>query len=342
MMSKPNPAVLSILELRIREKIEQANSPYVGLIPDLLSEKDQEYVAKLLKGNSMSFRNVATGLKKFPALFVAFVVESIQSNMRAETSAIYGCLNLAMGKPEDTFNTPKEKDELWHSFRKACQKLGLPVSNRQFGPNYMVDTYLDQVAVFDDARKDVDARFHRFAKRNGLPDLVDVVECQNWYQSFCESLNTSLSVRVRRALQNDTSYYYLVQFIQNVETASNEMEAEKYSKTELPKLCFDGQSLTLVFDGKSEQVWSCEIDGESREIQIDNESLVLFLDSLAVKKILCESRGGHKCEFNLWADDRDNQLAVFNATTHHLVAHNSLADDGVVLMPATYLSLIHI
>src|SRR5690606_30763291 len=93
--------------------------------------------------------NFEKGLRISPGLFVGYLVRTIKDNLGGSDagSAVYGCINLAMGRKKDAPQNNEERKKLWKAFCHACKKLELPLSNRLYGANYMVDAYLGQVGV---------------------------------------------------------------------------------------------------------------------------------------------------------------------------------------------------
>ena len=191
-------------EQKAKAVIANSDSPYVGLMDETSSDAEYKFLTKALFDAGGKLANLERGGRRFPALFVCHIVKAIQANLGGSAnSAVYGCLNLAIGKPKTTPSIDAERVKLWKEFRRACARLDLPVSNRQFGSNYMVDAYLEQVGVADSFKEQVRKRMERFATKNGLPDEYDIDSQKAWYSQFCASINTSLSTRVKRALEND-------------------------------------------------------------------------------------------------------------------------------------------
>lgn len=141
---------MEIKEKKVKSTIANSDSPYIGLMEQTLNDEEYKFLTNALFRAGGKFGNLERGLKQFPALFVSHIVRAIQSNFGGSAnSAIYGCLNLAIGKPTETISKSEDREKLWKAFRRACSRLDLPVSNRLFGANYMVDAYLEQVGVAD-------------------------------------------------------------------------------------------------------------------------------------------------------------------------------------------------
>jgi len=328
-------------EVIAKEKIANSDSPYVGLMADLLSDQDHRFLINALLGSGGKFVNLERGLKLFPALFVSHVVKAIQGNLGTKAhSAVYGCLNLALGQTKNTITKDPERVKLWKAFRRACSKLDLPVSNRTFGSNYMVDAYLEQVGVADAFKDQVRKRMELFAAKNGLPDDYDIDSQKAWYAQFCASINTSLSTRVKRSLENDVVGFYLAEFLNDAVEQEQTAVAEIYKRSIIPLLKFDGECLLLSIypDHNNSQRWIIKVDDESQQIDVFDEQRDIFIDSFATQTITVEAaeQSTNKINLALWQDDRNNQLAIFDAETNRYISSHSITEDGVVLSPGRY------
>jgi hypothetical protein len=331
-------------EQKAKAVIANSDSPYVGLMDETSSDAEYKFLTKALLDAGGKLANLERGLRRFPALFVCHIVKAIQANLGGSAnSAVYGCLNLAIGKPKTTPSIDAERVKLWKEFRRACARLDLPVSNRQFGSNYMVDAYLEQVGVADAFKEQVRKRMERFATKNGLPDEYDIDSQKTWYSQFCASINTSLSNRVKRALENDVVGFYLTAFLNDIAQEEKETVKSIYKKSIMPLLKFDGECLLIsVFpDHSKDQRWSINLDEENQQIDVCDEQRDIYIDSFATQNISAEAAGqpDSKIDFSLWQDNRNNQLAIFDAETNRFISSHSLIEDGIVLSPGRYLVL---
>lgn len=336
---------MEIKEKKAKALIANSDSPYIGLMEQvLITDEEYEFLTKALLVGGGTFKQLERGLKKFPALFIGLIVRAIQSNFGSSAnSAIYGCLNIALGKRKETAIKTQDKESLWKAFRKACSRLDLPVSNRLFGSNYMVDAYLEQVGVVDAFKDQVRTRMERFATKNGLPDEYDIDSQKAWYSQFCASINNSLTTRVKRALENDVVGFYLNEFLNEISKEENLSLKPTYKQSIMPLLKFDGECLLLsVFpENSKDQRWSINLDNENQQIDVYTEQRDIFIDSFSIKNISAElvDQSESKINFSLWKDDKNNQLAIFDAESNRFISSHSLVEDGVVLSPGRYFVL---
>ncbi|WP_461534713.1 hypothetical protein [Spongorhabdus nitratireducens] len=326
----------------VRQKILSAQEPYLGLIDDLISPAAADFLRTVLNKAGGRFSTIEQGLKKFPALFAAYMIKAIREDHGQEDNKVYGCLNQAMGRSRDARQPSSEREKMWHSFRRACSRLQLPLSNRTFGTNYMIDAYLEQVGVPDAFLDQLWERMERFAHRNGLPDEHDLAAQKLWYSQFCGSLNSPFPVRTRRALENDTMGFYLTRFLSEVATDETRTGRRNFSDSVLPVFQYDGDSLLLKLSSTDDYtVWEVDIDGEKQKVEVVDRSRTLPVDDLDFRQLTIRKAGTDSTEitYRLWQDERDNQFAFFNADNHTFVSSHSLREDGVALDPGRYIIL---
>lgn len=183
----------------------------------------------------------------------------------------------------------------------------------------------------------------RFATKNGLPDEYDIDSQKAWYSQFCASINTSLTTRVKRALENDVVGFYLSEFLNDISKEDNLALKTIYKQSIMPLLKFDGECLLLSVypDNSTNQRWSINLDDENQQIDVYTEQRDIFIDSFSTQNISAElaEQSESKINFSLWQDDKNNQLAIFDAESNRFISSHSLVEDGVVLSPGRYFVL---
>ena len=332
---------LKYFENEVKEKIKASDVPYLGLIENLISESAYNIVYSELKNASGGkFVNVERWLKQFPALFASYMVKGIQVHFGNEAgNSVYGALLLAFGLPKKFELKQHERESLWRVFRRACNKLELPLSNRQFGPNYMVDTYLEQVGVPDARIGKVWNEMKKFAKKNGLPDEFNIAEQNAWFEKFRSDLKNTFPPRLKRALENDVTGYYLAYFLENLEQIKDKTTSkELFEHRTLPVLSYDGEILMLrIFPNDSEgcEIWEINIDDEQQRIEVDDHQHDIFLD-LRTEKVSAKMSDGTDVDYYLWEDDKDDQLAFFDDSSNRFISSHNLGEEGIVLSPGRY------
>ncbi|UYM16299.1 hypothetical protein [Endozoicomonas euniceicola] len=326
------------LEKSVRDKIDRSSSPYIGLIDDLIDPNTHRGISNALQKAGGKFGNLEAGLQKYPALFASYMIKSIQENYGKGNQSVYECLNVALGQPKTSNSNQRERESLYRTFRRACQKLQLPVSNRLFGSNYMVDTYFDQAGVPLAQIDRIREKMSVFARRNGLPDEFDPNAQRDWYTQFCNSLHAPFPIRTKRALLNDAHCHYLTEFLSDIaESESPVSDSFKFKKMTLPSLLFDGDCLTMFFPpSPSGETWKLTQDNDQQRITVGSEPHNLLIDEFGMQHMSATSSSGSKIEFTLWKDQRNNQLAIFDAVTHRYICTHSVTDGGMVLNPGRY------
>ncbi|ABC31707.1 hypothetical protein HCH_05022 [Hahella chejuensis KCTC 2396] len=331
--------VFSSYELEVRKKLKGSDTPYLGLIDGLISQNTQKFVENALVKAGGNLKNFEKGLNIAPALFVSYLSHSLRNHLGADTSAIWGCINLAMGRKAEASQTNEERRCLWLAFRKACKKLELPVSNRLFGPRYMVDAYLEQAGVPEASLPDLMGQLERYARRYGLPEQDDITAQLTWYESFKKALKSSFGKQNVRALLNDSQGYYLRRYLDEAYT-SEETSEDTLSVAIFPQLMLDGDEIYIKLPKLEDGVaWEIEMDGNREVILVKDKEQRYYLESLATKNIKVTYESGPPFEFQLWHSDRDNQFAIFDADTGALVGSHCLSEDGAVFSPGQYIML---
>lgn len=339
MRTSANDNAFSSYELEVREKLKRSDTPYVGLIDDLISQDAKNFIKNALVKSGGSLKNFEKGLKIAPALFVSYLSHFLREHLGADSSAIWGCINLAMGREAGANHSNEERKQLWSAFRRACKKLELPVSNRLFGHRYMVDAYMEQAGIPEASLPDLISRMARHASRYGLPEQDDLSAQLAWYEGFKKELKPPFSKQVVRALLNDSQGYYLQRYLDDVYT-SEEAEESTLSIAVFPQLILDGDEIYIKLPKLDEGIaWEVDLDGNREEILVKDKEQRYYLDSLAIKDIKVSYKNSPTFAFQLWQSDKDNQFAIFEADTGTLVSSHCLNEDGAVFSPGQYLML---
>ncbi|MCG8314046.1 MAG: hypothetical protein MI976_12620 [Pseudomonadales bacterium] len=323
-------------ESEVLAKLKASDTPYLGLIDDLLSKEAHDFVALALEMSGGNLKNFEKGLRIAPALFVSYLSQSLQSNLGSDTRSIYECINAAMGRKSNAQQSNEERKSLWQAFRRACKKLQLPVSNRLFGPRYMVDAYMEQAGVPEANMDDLIKQMERYAKRYGLPEQDDITAQLAWYEGFKKGLKPPISKQVERALLNDSQGYYLQRFLENLNTDGQTLETTFHVATS-PQLVLDGDELYIRLPKLNDGVpWQVDLDGHVEEVLVKDKEQRYYLESLAIKAVKVSFEKGTVFEFQLWQSDKDNQFAIFDEDTGVFISSHCLSDEGAVFSPGQY------
>lgn len=342
--NKPDP--FAKYESGIMDKLRESNVPYLGLIDGLLNESTLSFIKNALTQSGGTLANFEKGLRLSPALFVGYLVHTIRQNLGdAAGSAVYGCINLAMGRAKDARQDNEERKKLWKAFCLACKKLKLPLSNRLYGNFYMVDAYLEQTGVAEAYLKIIYERMDKFARKAGLPDPEDYSAQKAWYDEFRNLYKDAFGVRTHRALINDTQGYYLSQFLKaipsneefNKNSNSQIQKVEPYRIAVSPVFLFDGDELSIVFPGYvNDMDWQIKIDDRVESIQVKDQDKTIRFDDYSLSKIECIVSNIPPTIVTLWEGDLNNQFAIFNCDDNVFVGRYDLTQEGVALSPGRY------
>jgi hypothetical protein len=323
-------------ESKVKSAIENSDVPYVGLIDEILITEEMHFVEKSITKYGGHIQKFERGLRHAPALFVTYLSTSIRKNLGANTSAIYGCINMAVGKPVEAKQTSDDRSRLWKAFRVACKKLGLPISNRCFGPNFMVDAYLEQAGIPEANLPELEKRMELYAKKHGLPEVDDVTAEQAWYSSFKKSLKPPFSKRSIRALENDTTGYYLNRFLEEKRKITDS-GSEQYTIAYSVNLMFVEDELKIVIPALSvEKTWTINVDGTIETVNVQEADFQFLIEDVGSRNIIVEC-DEQRFEYHLWNSEKDNQLAIFRADNGHFVSSHFLTEEGEAFPPGKYI-----
>ncbi|BCD99226.1 hypothetical protein MARGE09_P3427 [Marinagarivorans cellulosilyticus] len=337
-------------EISVKQRLCKSDVPYLGLIDGLLDDATASFIQKALVQSGGKLINFEKGLRISPCLFVGYLVRTIKANLGSDNagSAVYGCINLAMGRKKDAPQNNEERKQLWKAFCHACKKLELPLSNRLYGANYMVDAYLGQVGVAEAYIGDVYNRMEKYARENGLPDVDDFGAQLEWYDSFKKSPKNRFGKRTQRALMIDNQGYYLSQFINMITGAKSEDTVHDPSKVNVqsldsykicvpPAFIFDGEELSIILPfEEGESLWQVEINGQLEEVDVRGHDKNIALDDFDIREIVLSLPKSQKVNIALWTSDINNQFAIFNCDSSAFVGRFDLSEDGVSLSPGQY------
>lgn len=339
------------------KSITQGEYPYLGLYSSDFSSKSREFLHKQTKLKNKPVDEFILGLRKWPAIYACYLTLHVAESYGDETGReVYPAISQAVFASRQELTTHDRK-ALWLAYRRACLRLGLAVSSRQSGTNYMVNEYLQQSGVPVNYVEDLVKRMIRYAKKIGLPSDDNPQAIQQWTRSFADKLTSSVSVTVRNAIENDEHGFYLrlfLKLIDNPELHAPELELEVImAKTiveigasqltgarhlSLPRLLWLDNGLAIELPAGEASTWQVQLDDESITQAGKYELQLMPLQTILYKTItLSDSNSKNKYSFNLWPDHRDNRLLVFSASGEFLTHAQLSADNAsLALEPGHY------
>ena len=135
------------LEKELSSRIQGGDLPFLGLYSNFLYDKLEREIHSVLQGAYDSFELFLQSLEKWPAVFSTYLVQHVAEGYGLRgTHEVYPFISEALGCNDKSI-TSRQKEKLWSLFRRACRSVGVSVSPRLSGTNYMVEEYLLQAGV---------------------------------------------------------------------------------------------------------------------------------------------------------------------------------------------------
>lgn len=345
-------------ESTLLKSIMQGEYPFLGLYNSEFSEKTREFLDKQVKLKVKPVNAFIEGLRKWPALYACYLTLHVAESYGNKTDrSVYPAISEAVSAGKKDLTT-HDKEALWLAYRAACLKLGLAVSSRLSGSNYMINEYLQQSGVPQSYVEDLVKRMIRYAKKIGLPADDDPQAIQQWNRSFSDKLKTPVSITVRNAIENDEHGFYLrlfLKLVDNPELYAPESELEvAMAKTiaefvgkgqlaasrrlSLPRLLWLDNGLAIELPAGEKSVWELRLDAEVVTQSGKYELQLILINNFLYKTItLSDGYSKNTYCFNLWPDHKDNRLLVFSASGEFLTQSQLSADsDCLALEPGRY------
>jgi hypothetical protein len=344
-------------ENALLKSITQGEYPYLGLYNSDFSRKTREFLDKQLRLDARPVNAFIQGLRKWPAIYACYLTLHVAESYGDETGrGVYPAISKAITAGRKDLTT-HEREALWFAYRVACLKLGLAVSSRQSGCNYMINEYLQQSGVPSNYVEDLVKRMIRYVKKIGLPTDDNPQAIQQWTRSFADKLNTPVSITVRNAIENDEHGFYVrlfLKLIDNPELHSPKSDLEVamakaivnfgsndlavFRRLSLPRLLWLDNGLVIELPAGEESLWDIHFDDEhitqagKYELQ-----LVPLKNALYTAITLSDRHSKNNYCFNLWPDHKDNRLLVFSSSGE-FVTHTQLSADSdeLALEPGHY------
>jgi len=318
-------------EEALRHSIMQGEYPYLGLYRANFSSKTRDFLDKQAQLKRKPVNEYIHALRKWPAIYACYLTLHVAESYGDESErGVYPAISLAVSGGHCELTT-HEREALWLAYRMACLKLGLAVSSRQAGTNYMINEYLQQSGVPVHYVDDLVRRMIRHANKVGLPSDDNPQAIKQWTSSFVDKLSASVSITVRNAIAKDEHGFYLRLFLKlidhpqlhesesELETAmaktivdfgSSQLSGGQYLS--LPRLLWLDNGLAVELPAGESSIWTLQLDNEEITQEGKHELQLIPLQNTLYKIItLCDDLK-NTYTFNLWADEKNNRLLVFS------------------------------
>lgn len=325
-------------ETVLHESITQGEYPFLGLYSSAFSVNAREFLNKQIKHRLNPVSGYIQGLRQWPAIYACYLTLHVAESYGNETGhSVYPAISKAVTANKKELTT-QDREALWLAYRLACIKLGLTVSSRQSGSNYMINEYLQQSGVPLNYVEDLVKRMIRHAKKIGLPTDDNPQAIRQWTSSFVERLKAPVSVTVRNAIENDENGFYLQLFLKLVHAPEShnpdsELEVSMVkaivesefndlsisNQLLIPRLLWLDNGFTIELPSGEHNVWEIKLDDDHFAQNGQYDPLLIPLNNNIYRSIeISENQSNTLYRFNLWQDHKDNRLLVFSANGEFL------------------------
>ncbi len=347
-----NPALsiwLNRVEEELIKKLNQGEVPFLGGYLDFLDDKSKKYFQAALGKELKPGRFIFSGLKKWPAVFAAYLTEFVVEGYGSDKhAAVWPYLDMAIGKNDYV------REDLWKAYRAACIKIGLPVLSRKSGNLYMVNEFLNQAGVPISSIDKLAERMVRYTRSHGLPQKNDTQSVTLWRTGLLQRIGT-IQKPVIRALETDDTDYYPLLFIQFYEQDEiepfncleekffNKLEQLKNSKLNTPVRTFlvpivvwrNNQVCIEIPAGIADE-WIIETnETKSSHLGLLDTQVIGLNTDLPYRVEVKNEKTKESWGFSLWEGLENNRFLLFD-TNGNLVKSGCLKDSIYHLEPGTY------
>lgn len=351
--------ILGYTDQNLQHSIRTGDMPFLGLYSRLLDEKIQKALHILLQRSKDPLSQYLVYLHHWPAISLTYLTIHVCERFGSTgTFAVYPFIQEALQLTTPLTNV--QRNRLWEAYRKACIRLGLSVSSRFSGPNFMVDEYLRQSGVPTPFVDDLTDRMLQYAKVTGIPDDDDPIAIKRWQDGLSLRLLSPFSKVASRAIILDDNGYYVRLFLNLLDkpadptTALSDFElrmSDAIHRQQIAALLRKkGKSLSIAQVLWRDNQLGVELppgEGTEWEITIENETtnyigqiesrFIPFDNPLppSVEIAATAKVDGSRFKTKLWEDDRNNRLLVFSSSG--IFVHSSkLNEEPLSLEPGDY------
>lgn len=350
---------LGYIDRSLQHSIRTGDMPFLGLYSKLLDEKIQKALHILLQRSKDPLSQYLVYLHHWPAISLTYLTINVCERFGSTgTFAVYPFIQEALQLTTPLTNV--QRNRLWEEYRKACIRLGLSVSSRFSGPNFMVDEYLRQSGVPIPYVDDLTDRMLRYAKVTGIPDDDDPIAIKRWQDGLSLRLLPPFSKVASRAIILDDNGYYVRLFLNLLDkpadptTALSDFElrmSDAIHKQQIAAvLRRKGKSLSIAQVLWRDNQLGVELppgEGTEWEITIENET-TNFIGQIESRFIPFDNPlppsveigatakvDGSRFKAKLWEDEKNNRLLVFSSSGT-FVHSSKLNEEPLSLEPGDY------
>lgn len=338
--------------------------PFLGLYTKFLNNKVRETYKNKLINSRYPLDQYIVYLESWPAVSLIYLTLHVCEGFGQHgTFEVYPFIHSALNL--NSLTTP-QKENLWKAYRRACLKLGLSVSTRHSGSNYMVEEYLRQSGVPISYVNDLTGKMLRYANIAGIPDDDDPAAIRRWQDGLATRLLPPFSKVAQRGIATDDTGFYVRLFLRLLEKPadkdkamsdfevkmSDEIQAHKSKVKDvlrkkgkslgIPQLLWRDNRLGVELPPGDGFSWGITVGDNKTDYLGQIESRFVPIDeALPVSVEVSDSSGRRITPVTpLWEDTRDNRLLVFAASGAFIRAGKLNSGEILSLEPGEYQLLL--
>jgi hypothetical protein len=344
---------LDRLDRLLKLSIQSGYAPFLGLQKSLFPPETRTAINDMLRACNSPLNTYLSFLSRWPAVFLAYLTIYVAEGFGEHgTFEVYPFVVRALA---DGGLTLSQKDRLWRAYRRHSISLGLSVSPRLSGANFMVEEYLRQAGVPLKYVPELAVKMKHYANAVGLPDEDDPSAIRLWQQGLCERLTTPFPRTVRKAVEADDTGYYVGQFIKLLDkplpdSGTGDFESimsraihegpvprPKICGIGIPQVAWRDQRLGVELPSGESNSWKITVSSAFVEFRgMLEKRFVPFDQVLPADVQIDHGEGRVSRKFSLWEDGRNNRLLIFSNEGTLVCGSRLGAENPVTLEPGNY------
>lgn len=340
------------LEKKLNQSIRDGSFPFLGHYSHYFYDSIKTTISSELNQSNSSQILFLNCLKRWPAVFATYLVQHVAEGYGARGNfEVYPYIEKAL----QTELSSAEREKLWEGFRSACLRMGLSVSPRRSGSNYMIEEYLRQAGVPLNYLDDLIEKMIRHAESSGLPDDNDPDAIRLWSQELLIQIRY-LPKPVQRSIEADPDGFYVRLFAKAANAQlilgddAAEIERRLYYNLQdkqgpkrfrrkllsIPKILFRDSQIGIEIPPGEESLWEIECDNVCKEYPGLLESRFIPLEAYLPTKVSVSDRKGTTTTRALWDDIKNNRFLVFDSNGSFVTSGQLGQDTMLLLEPGEY------
>ncbi len=350
------------MEARIVGALKDGAMPFLGLYTDVFRENARGFLAKLLASQRDALSGYVYGLSRWPAVFATYLtVHVVEGYGQSPTPEVYEYVERAVTGGTRTLSQ-SQKERLCVAYRQACVRLGLSVSLRRSGTNFMVDEYLRQAGVPLRYAGELAGRMAEYARVAGVPDDDDPNAIRLWQRGLLEQLRHFPSKRATRAIEADDTGFYVRLFCRAYQepdsqevhnsafgrllaevltTPQTRPSGEGQKRLSLPHVVWRDGSLGVDLPPAEGTNWVIRVGATEYRYQGFAEGRFVHLEENLPSDVSIQtSEGQDILSERLWEDGRPNRLLIFTRSGAFVTGAALGAPDTVAVEPGAHLLVL--